>query len=213
MLFVVVVPVVLSMGFQMFSAMLQIEAGNRPLFVAALCTWLVGGAVVIAARVQPVPLSFAAPLLGVGAALWMASLHGLRRRRRGLMLETTAGLELRAYVVAAAVFLLSSPLLWLASAWKPALADVARHMVAVGFVLCVTMGVTLRALPRFCRGRPSSPRLALWTLGALVLGVLLRGARAFDGAEVLVRASSVITALAVLVWAAHLARGLPEQRG
>lgn len=216
-LFCVVVPVVMAMGWKMFSAMLQIEAGHAPSFFVGLGSWLCGGALIVVARVWPAThtaaLALAAPLLLLGAAAWLRSLRYLRRRSGGLVLVATAGPELRLHAIVAVVMLVGSPFVFLAAALtsRPGLLDVARHLVGVGFVLVVTMGVTLRALPRFCRGRPSSPGVGIATLALLVLGVVLRAGRGFPdvaGSAVLVRTSAVVTLAAVVVWGLHLLRGL-----
>lgn len=216
-LFLVVVPVVMSMGWKMFSAMLQLDTSHAPSFFFAVGAWFAGGALLVVARVAPTTsptvLLGAAPLLFLGALLWLGSLRYLRRRRGGLSLQVNAGPELRVHAVVAAAMLLASPLVWLLAGLtdRPFLADAARHLLAVGFVLVVTMGVTLRALPRFCRGQPSSPVLGLVTLALLVVGLGLRFARALpevSAGAALVRASAVVTLVAVVVWGGHLLRGL-----
>lgn len=214
MLFLCVVPVVLSMGWKMFSAMLQLDAGNPARLAVALSSWLIGGGFVVLARWLPSLAAYAAPFLLVGALGWLVSLHGLRRRRGGLALMATAGPELRVHVVIGAAALVLSPILWMTGALTERFAfyDLARHTLALGFVLVITTGVTLRALPRFCRGRPSSPRFALVGLGVLMTGLLLRGGRVLDDAfgPELVRASAALTLAAVVLWGAHLVRGLRE---
>ncbi len=217
LLMLVVVPVVMGMGWKMFSAMLQLEPAKAATFVVAIVCWIAGALLDVGARLGPVSFCATrtarvagAALLFTGAVAWLLSVHGLRRRRGRLMLQTAAGPELRWAVATAAACLCVAPLVSLVAALtdRLVLVDVARHLIAIGFVLCTTMGVTLRALPRFCRGRESSSPLALVTLALVVLGLALRFARVLPGGEPLVRAAALLMLAGVVLWGGHLMRGL-----
>lgn len=204
------VPVVLSMGFQMFSSMLQLPSANDGLFFVALAAWLFGAGVRVLAHLESALVGLHAPLLLLGALLWLAALRGLRRRRDGPLLATQPPAFLPAHIGVAALTLVAGAAL---GGWPrlggPALADdLARHLIAIGFALNVTMGVTLSVLPRFCRGRPSSSPWALFTLVAVVAALLLRASEVMDGAPALLGASALLSWFAVLSWALHLGRGL-----
>lgn len=210
LLYAAVVPIILSMAFQMFGSLLQLPAPSDTTFVLALVAWLGGALLRVLGRALPAATGLHAPLLALGAVLWLLALHGLRRRRDGPVLATPPSPDLAASAVVAVVALVVGGAL---GAWPrlggPALADdLARHVVALGFALVVTMAVTLRVLPRFCRGRPSSVPLALVTLGAVVSALGLRAGEVLGGGTHAVAASALISWLAVVTWALHLGRGL-----
>lgn len=205
-----VVPVILSMGFQMFASMLRLPDGRGGIFFVAMLAWALGAAVRVLARVEPELLGLHAPLLLLGALLWLLAMNGLRRRQDGPVLPTPPSAFLRTHiVVAVATLALGSALgLWPRLAGPPLIDDLARHLIALGFVLHVTMGVTLSVLPRFCRGRPSSSAWAHATVAAAVLGLLLRAMEALEGSPPWASVSAGLSWLAVLSFALHLGRGL-----
>lgn len=215
LLYGAVVPVILAMGFQMFASILQLEFPKENLFFVALVVWFVGAGVRVAARVEPALVGLHAPLLVIGALAWIVAMRGLRPRRGGLLLVSKPGLEMQASVlVGAASLVLGGALGALPRVGGGPLADdLARHMVAIGFVLVVTMAVTLRVLPRFCRGRPSSAPLALATLLAVALSLVLRAAALIDAFAVAAALSGLLAWIAVIIWALHLARGLKPAVG
>lgn len=205
-----VVPVILSMGFQMFSSMLRLPDGKDGLFFVAMLAWFLGASVRVLARVEDGLLGLHAPLLLLGALLWLLAMNGLRRRKDGPALPTPPNAFLRAHVVVAvATLALGGALGFLPRLGGPPLADdLARHLIALGFVLHVTMGVTLSVLPRFCRGRPSSSAWAWATVAAAVVGIALRAGESLGGAASWASASALLSWAAVLSWALHLGRGL-----
>lgn len=205
-----VVPVILSMAFQMFSSMLRLPPGNGSLFFLALLAWMLGAAVRVVARVEPGLVGLHAPLLLAGAGLWVASLRGLRSRAAGTPLPPLPNPFLPAHIAVAVLGLLLGSALGLGPrlGGHPLVDDLARHLVALGFVLHVTMGVTLSVLPRFCRGPLSSTPWALATAALAVAGMMLRASESLDGPPALASASALLSWLAVLSWAGHLARGL-----
>ncbi len=216
LLFGAVVPVILSMGFQMFASLLQLDEPSDTVFFVALVAWLGGAALRVLARAVPAAGGLHAPLFVVGAVTWIVALRGLRKRRGGPVLRTRPSPDLVASVLVAASALIIGGTLgaWPRLGGPPLADDLARHVIALGFVLVVTMAVTLRVLPQFCRGRPSSVVLGLATLGAIVIALLLRAGELLEHAQTAVALSALVSWVAVIVWALHLGRGLlpPAQR-
>ncbi len=214
LLYGVVVPIILSMAFQMFGSLLQLPAPSDATFFVALVAWLGGAALRVLGRALPEAAGLHAPLLVVGAVLWLVAMRGLRRRRDGPVLATPPSPDLATSAVVAVLALVVGGALgaWPRLVGPPLADDLARHVIALGFALVVTMAVTLRVLPRFCRGRPSSVALALLTLGAVVGALGLRAGEVVDGGAHALAASALISWLAVLLWAAHLGRGLLPSR-
>ncbi|MBI1945631.1 MAG: hypothetical protein HYS27_08040 [Deltaproteobacteria bacterium] len=210
LLYAAVVPVVLSMAFQMFGSLLQLPAPNDALFFVALVCWLGGAALRVLGRGLPEAVGLHAPFLVAGALLWLVAMRGLRRRADARAPAVTPSSDLKASAAVAIVCLAVGGAL---GAWPrlggPALADdLARHLVAIGFALVVTMAVTLRVLPRICRGRTSSPALGLVALGAVVTALGLRAAELVGAPASATALSGVLSWLAVVLWALHLGRGL-----
>ncbi|OGQ11457.1 MAG: hypothetical protein A2138_07275 [Deltaproteobacteria bacterium RBG_16_71_12] len=78
----------------------------------------------------------------------------------------------------------------------------------------MTMAVTLRVLPRICRGRSSSAALGMVGLGGVVVALLLRAGELFAAGSSTVAVSALLTWLVVVVWALHLGhRLLPADTG
>lgn len=210
LLFGAVVPVMLSMAFQMFGSLLQLPEPDDALFFVALVAWLGGAALRVLARAVPEAVGLHAPLLVAGAMLWLVAMRGLRRRRDGRELATPPGRALKASAAVAVLCLLCGGALggWPRLGGPPLADDLARHLVAIGFALVVAMAVTLRVLPSICRGRSASSALGLATLALVVAALLLRAAELAGPAPQAVALSALISWLAVVAWALHLGRGL-----
>ncbi len=213
LLYGAVVPVILSMAFLMFGSLLQLPAPKDAVFIVALVAWLGGAALRVLARVAPVAVGLHAPFLCVGALLWLVAMRGLRRRRDRP--ELVAPLELRASASVAALGLMAGAGLgaWPRLGGPPLADDLGRHLIAMGFALVVTMAVTLRVLPRICRGRTTSGAPTLVALAAVVAALGLRAGEVVGAGWHTAVASALISWLAVLVWALQLGAGLLPSRG
>lgn len=210
-----IVPIVVAMGFRLFSAMVRLPYPRERAFTAAILAWTVAtllGAIPLPGTEIPVAL------LSLGAVAGLIYSLGIWEPRRRIAIDRgqpAADFSVVAHVrISFAFWLLGMTVnaalaLGLLDAAAYYWNDVARHAMTVGFALLLVMGFTQRIFPTFLRGKQASAGWMNVNLVLVTLGVLLRTGEAFlPAAANVVSVSAALTYAGILSYAAHLLRGM-----
>jgi hypothetical protein len=212
MLWGCITPIILAMGYRMFSSMVRMRFPHERIFSQASLIWG-GGVVLLAASTAGAPLSSLWGRIAIAAAS-LGFLIALRvfepvRTPDGKAKHVAVDASLRRHIRVGSFFFLASAAIFALSPtellpgapfyWD----DAARHFLAIGFCLILVSGITQRLFPSFLRARASSAR---WMDGTLILfaaGVTLRLAEPF-----LPEAAPWVAASAILLYAGVLGYAL-----
>lgn len=211
-----VIPVIISMGYRMFSAMLSLRFPRDGWFDAGCLAWGIGAFAKTFGSAGLIAVWVGEVLLLIGAIAFLVGMRVIEPRRITVRSRwQTIDQPLLAHIRSGFVLLAAAPALGLAASlgivpggsfhWM----DVGRHLATVGFALSVVMGLTQRVYPTFLRRRRSSPAWMWLNFALLHTGLALRLAEPFlPQSAPLVRLSAWFLYAAVLSYALHLARGL-----
>lgn len=210
-----IVPIVVAMGFRLFSAMARLPYPRERAFAVASLAWALaalGGALPLAWVQLPAALAAFAAMIGF---IYSMGVWEPRRRIAIDRGQPAADFSVVAHIRIAFGFavlglglnaaLAAGLLADSAYYWN----DVARHALTIGFALLVVMGFTQRIFPTFLRGRPASAGWMNVNLVLVTLGVLLRTGEAFlPEASRIVSLSAYLTYAGIVSYAAHMLRGM-----
>lgn len=210
-----VVPILVAMGFRLFSAMARLPYPRERAFAIAAAAWMLAtlaGALPLPGAEAPVAL------VSLGAAMGFVYSLGVWEPRRRIAIDRgqpAADFSVVAHIRIAFGFAVAG--LGLNAAVELGLLDegayywndVARHALTIGFALLIVMGFTQRIFPTFLRGKQASAAWMNVNLVLVTLGVLLRAGEAFlPAASRMVSVSAYLTYAGIASYAAHMLRGM-----
>lgn len=210
-----IVPILVAMGFRLFSAMARLPYPREGAFAISAAAWALAalaGALPVPELAEPVAL---VSLAAAGGFIFSLGVWEPRRRIAIDRGQPAADFSVVAHIRIAFGFAVIGLALDAALAlgllggaayyWN----DVARHAVTIGFALLIVMGFTQRIFPTFLRGKPASAGWMNVNLVLVTLGVLLRTGEAFlPEAAGVVSASAYLTYAGIASYAAHMLRGM-----